>query len=81
MRIMIEYYEGRSFRLLFPTGWVCNRLTASFAPKFMKQNGVEITKQQALSLFQELNRCRRRHPEWVLIEAESADGAHIKIKL
>ncbi len=28
-----------------------------------------------------LNRYRRSHPEWVLVEVESADGDYVKIKL
>ena len=80
MRIVVKSSEGNIW-LPIPSGLVFNPLTACFAPKFLKEQGVEITRAQAIAFVKELNRYRRKHPKWVLMEVESADGDYVKIKL
>ena len=81
MRIIIKGHEKPVIYLPVPSGMVLNRLTAGFAQKYLKEYGLDITKEQAASLIGEINRYRRAHPEWVLVEAQSADGEYVKIKL
>lgn len=81
MRIEVQQSEGRAIRILLPSGLVFNGLTARIAARhIMPQNGVKITGRQAAALVKELNRFRKRHPEWVLVEADS-QGNRVKIKL
>lgn len=75
MKIMIETDAG-SFRIRIPNCIAYNSLTAAcFVPKLMMKNGMNVTNRQAVTLMKELNRCRRRHLDWVLLETESPDGS------
>ena len=68
MRIVVKSNEGPNLWLPFPSGLVLNRFVAGLAPKYLKQYGLNITKEQAIFFVKELNRYRRKHPEWVLVE-------------
>lgn len=81
MRIVVKSNEGPNLWLPFPSGLVLNRFVAGLAPKYLKQYGLNITKEQAIFFVKELNRYRRKHPEWVLVEVQSSDGEYVKIKL
>ena len=81
MRIVVTSKDGRNIRLPIPSGLVLNRFAAGFAPKYLKECGINITKEQAVAFIKERNRYRRKHPEWVLVEVQSSDGEYVKIKL
>ena len=81
MRIVVKSSDGKKIWLPIPSGLVFNPLTACFAPKFLKEQGIEITRAQAIAFVKELNRYRRKHPKWVLMEVERAEGDYVKIKL
>ena len=81
MKIDVQTGDGKHLRIPIPTGLVFSRLTAGVAAKKLKEYGLVITKRQAAALIKELNRYRRNHPEWVLVEVQSADGTHVQIKL
>ena len=81
MKIVVTTNEGPNIRLPIPSGLVLTRFVAGFAPKYLKEYGLNITKEQAIAFIKELNRYRRKHPEWVLVEVESSDGEYVKVKL
>ncbi len=81
MKIVVKSNDGPNLRIPIPTGIVLNRFTAVFAPKYLKKQGLNVTKEQAVAFVQELNRYRRKHPEWILVEAQSSDGEYVEIKL
>ena len=81
MKIVVKSNEGPNIWLPIPSGLVLNRFTAGFAPKYLKEHGLDITKEQAITFIKELNRYRRKHSEWVLAEVHSSDGEYVKIKL
>lgn len=81
MKIVVKGDDGKKLRIPIPTGIVLNRFTAGFAPKYLKKQGLNVTKEQAVAFVQELNRYRRKHPEWVLVEVKSSDGEYVEIKL
>lgn len=64
-----------------PLGLVFNDLTAALLPKIMEQNGMTITPKQARKLMRGLRKCRRRHRGLTLVEAETANGQYVEIKL
>ncbi len=81
MKIIVKDNEGRNFRLPIPTGIILNRFVAGIAPKYLKKYGIHITREQAIAFVIELNRYRRKHPQWVFVEAQSADDEYVYIKL
>ena len=64
-----------------PMGLVFSDLTAAFLPKLMEQNGMTMTPEQARKLMRGIRKCRRRHRGLTLVEAETAYGQSVKIKL
>ena len=81
MRIVVKSNEGPNLWLPIPSGLVLNRFVAGFAPKYLREYGLNITKEQAIAFIKELNRYRHKHPEWVLVEVESSDGEYVKVEL
>ena len=81
MKIVVTTNEGPNIRLPIPSGLVLNRFVAGFVPKYLKGYGLDITKEQAILFVKALNQYRRKHPEWVLAEVQSADGEYVKVKL
>lgn len=81
MKIVVITNEGPNIRLPIPSGLVLNRFVAGFAPKYLKEYGIDITKEQAVLFVKALNQYRRKHPEWVLAEVQSSDGEYVKVKL
>lgn len=81
MKIVVNSNDGPNIRFPIPTGLVLNRFAAGFAPKYLKEYGIDITKEQAVVFIKALNRYRRKHPEWVLVEAQTSNEEYVKIKL
>ena len=81
MKIVVKSNEGPNIWLPIPSGLVLNRFVAGFVPKYLKGYGLDITKEQAIWFVKALNQYRRKHPEWVLAEVQSADGEYVKVKL
>ena len=81
MKIVVKSNERPNIWLPIPSGLVLNRFVAGFVPKYLKGYGLDITKEQAILFVKALNQYRRKHPEWVLAEVQSADGEYVKVKL
>ena len=81
MKIVVKSNEGPNIWLPLPSGLVLNRFVAGFAPKYLKEYGIDITKEQAVVFIKALNQYRHKHPEWVLVEAECSSGEYVKVKL
>lgn len=81
MKIVVTTNEGPNIRLPIPSGLVLNRFVAVFAPKYLKEYGIDISKEQAVLFVKALNQYRRKHPEWVFAEVQSSDGEYVKVKL
>lgn len=81
MKIVVKSDDGPNIWLPIPSGLILNRFAAGVAPKYLKEYGIDITKEQAVAFIKELNRYRRKHPEWVLVEVQSSSGEYVKVKL
>lgn len=79
MRIVVNSPGCRRVNLRLPSGLALNPVTAMFLPGIMKQNGVTLTRKQALTMVRAINRYRRRHPDWKLVEVKSSGGAYVEI--
>ena len=82
MKIVINSNDFRKpIRLGFPTALVLNRLTACFAPMVLKNEDIPITRKQAVRLIKEIKRCKKRFPDWKIVEVKSSDGQVVEIRL
>ena len=81
MKIVVKSNEGPNIWLPIPSRLVLNRFVGGFAPHYLKEYGLDITKEQAISFVKALNQYRRKHPEWVLVEVQTSDGEYVKVKL
>ena len=81
MVVKIRSADGPNLFIPIPMGLFCNRLTAGIAAKAMEQNGWTATPAQMAKLFRCLRQTKRRHPDWVLVEVQSADGDYVRVKL
>ncbi len=81
MRIVVKNKGEKTIRLLLPTGLVLNPVTALFIPAVSNKYGVHITARQAMAFIKALHDCKHRFSDWVMVEAEDADGGKVDIKL
>ena len=81
MIIKVHSAEGPNLFIPIPTGLLCNRLTAGFSAKMMEQNGMHATPEQMLRFFRTARRYKRKHPDWVMVEVQSATGDYVYVKL
>jgi hypothetical protein len=81
MRVIVNSPGSKRIRIWLPSGLVFNPVAAMLLPGIMKQNGLEITREQALAMVRAINRYRRRHPDWKLVEVEGATGEYVKVTL
>lgn len=81
MKILVKEHGGHTIRLVFPSGLVLNSLSARFLPKYLEEQGIHITREQALMFIKELNRFRKSHRDWKLVEVQDADGEIVEIRL
>lgn len=79
MKIQIKESGGHKFCLPIPTGAVFGHITAAILPRALKDEGITITKKQAYQLLRELRRYKKAHPDWILVDIESASGDTVKI--
>ena len=74
MRIVIKDSDRHSpIKLRFPTPLALKALS--------KKGGMILTRKQAVMFAGELRRFKKRHKDWKLIEATSADGKQVEITL
>ena len=81
MKITVHSNDSKNIRLQLPTGLCLNPVMAMILPSFMKQNGMAVSRNQMLILIRAVNQYRHRHPEWVLVEVQSADGDYVQITI
>ena len=81
MRIVVKDPEDRNVRLWIPTGLVLNRFTALLAPMVLKDQEIVITREQAMTFIKTQHACKRRFPDWVMVEVQGAQGENVYIKL
>ena len=80
MRIQVN--DGnRRIVIPLPTGLMFNSLTAGIAVRAAAEHGVVMSAAQMRRFFRAVKEYKRTHPEWVLVDVQSADGEAVKIKL
>lgn len=81
MRIIVNDNKGTNLHITIPSGLFLNRLSARFMSSKMGKYGVSMTRKQMLALIKEINRFKRHHKGWKLVEVQSADGEYVEITL
>lgn len=81
MKIVIEGASGKNIHLHLPSRLMLNRATAAVLPSVLEQSGISISRKQVIYLLDTIHDCRRRFPDWVLVEVNSADGEYVEVKL
>jgi hypothetical protein len=81
MRIEVKNMGDKDIHLMIPTGLLFNPVTALILPGTAKSQGVHMTARQAMAFIKILHDCKRRFPNWLMVEAEDADGGKVEIKL
>lgn len=85
----------KEIKISIPTGLLCNRVSAGMAlRKLVKQSSenkitlqgkdggsIKISQKLAVKVVKEMNKFRKKHKDFVFIEAESASGDIVKITL
>lgn len=79
MRIIVKN-DDKNYNLIFPTALICSRFGIRLISKHCKTDKWGLTSAQLKAMANTLNRFRKKHRGWVLLEAES-DGDKVVIKL
>lgn len=80
MRLIVRSKDMKLW-IPIPTGLLFSNLSACIATKIMNRHGVAITKQQAIKLCRAVRKCKHRHRNLTLVEAQTAEGDYVKITL
>ena len=72
-----------SFLLFNPiTATLCgSRIIRSIMKDDENENDIRITAKDARKLFRVINRARRKHKDWYIVDVADEDGESVKIKL
>ena len=81
MKIVVRDPKDKNITIIFPSILVLNSVSAVFLAKSLQKYGANISRQQAKLFVKELNRYRRRHRNWKLVEVQAADGEYVQIKI
>lgn len=81
MRILVKESQGKAIRILLPSWFLFNGLSAHIAAKALAEQGITIPPSQLKYLFRELRVFKRKHPGWKLVEVQSHDGDRVEITL
>ncbi len=83
MRIEIAS-EGRSFKLIIPTGLVLSPIGFTVAKDAIKVRGLNLSDlkwKDIKSIKKTIKMCKKAIPDWYLVDVESSSGERVKIKL
>ena len=67
--------------IYFPTFLVVNRVTVGMICRWLKKQGILLTKKDFLLLLKKLRLFQRQHGDWNLVEIQSQDQTKIQIRL
>ena len=83
MKIVVKAPGHKTIQIVLPTRLVLNRPAIALWYAFGGESAASLpcTKEQLLALIDTIHACRRRFPDWTLVEVESAKGEQVNIKL
>ena len=79
MRIILQSQNQKERRLYIPNTLLLNRLTAFLIARGLEKRKVHLSCKQISTIAQSIRAVHKRHPDWVLLDAEPSSGEKIKI--
>ena len=67
----------REFQI--PMGVALNDVTASLLARKLREKGYDISPAQMRDLFRKIRRYRKKHPDWVPVEIETAEQETVRL--
>ncbi|MBE6608570.1 MAG: hypothetical protein E7633_08445 [Ruminococcaceae bacterium] len=81
MRIVVKNDGHKNIVLRIPTGFLTGNLSALLVCRILRKKGVYIPFRHMRFLMNAINKYRRRHKDWNLVEINSSDGDYIQVKI
>ena len=83
MRIIVKSDNHTDVNLAIPTNLIFNRVSILLLQQICKKQNVELplSKEQLIDFMKVVRKYKRHHPNWKLLEVESADGERVEISL
>lgn len=81
MQIILQSKNQKERQLYVPNVLLLNRLTSFLIARGLEKRKIHLSCKQVSMIAQSIRAVHKRHPDWVLMEAEDAKGEKIKIKI
>lgn len=81
MKIVVDAGDGQRIKIHVPLWLMMNDIVAAIAPPILKQNGMEMSKQQIKQFAKEVRRCKKVYGNWKMLEVQSSSGEHVEITM
>jgi len=79
MRIILQNESQKERRLYVPNALLLNHLTSLLLARGLEKRGIHLSCEQIRMITESIKAVHKRHPDWVLMEAEPSNGDKIKI--
>lgn len=79
MLIVFQNENQKERRLYVPNAVALNRVTSVLIARGLEKRGVHLAYAQIREFAECIKAVRKRHPDWVLLEAEPSNNEKIKI--
>lgn len=79
MRIILQSKNQKERQLYVPNVLLLNRLTSFLIVRGLEKRKIHLSCKQVSMIAQSIRAVHKRHPDWVLLEAEPSSGEKMKI--
>ena len=79
MQIILQNKDQKERRLYVPNALLLNQLTSFLLARGLEKRGIHLSCEQIRMIAESIKAVHKRHPDWVLMEAEPSSGDKIKI--
>ncbi len=73
--------DKQLFQLSLPTALLVNRISIAVLQGKLRNEGIDIKAPKLHGLRRVITEYKRNHPEWVLVEAYTANDEYVKIEI
>lgn len=82
MKIVLGSSNGKTIKLMFPTRFLFNSITATIGTKIIcKYVQKDVSSHDLRRFAREVNRMKKKHPRMNIVDIESVDGDIVQIRL